>query len=94
MNALYVFKWQDSFYNNIRSRTRSDPLAETFGFPVLTEVADNDGRIFAIAFLDSPVSLVIIASLFSFFDISQYFQNENKRRNQMIKQIKYVYWFS
>jgi hypothetical protein len=47
------------------SRTRSDPLAETFGFPVLLAVATNDGRISAIAFLASSVSFVITTSLFS-----------------------------
>jgi hypothetical protein len=41
-------------------------LAETFGFPVLPEVATNDGRISAMAFLASSVSLVIIPPYFQF----------------------------
>jgi hypothetical protein len=49
------------------SRTRNDPLAETFGFPVLLAVANNAGRISPIAFLASSVSFVMIISLVSFF---------------------------
>jgi hypothetical protein len=48
------------------SKMRIDPLAETFGFPVLFAEASNDGRISAMAFLASSVSFVIKTSSFSF----------------------------